>query len=65
VQKGPPPIKTVPLEDKEVGKLKKFMLLAALLAMLAAAAIPAIAQVTQEGEQEGESADLNQDSSST
>src|ERR671913_727891 len=38
---------------------------AALLAMLAVAAIPAIAQVTQEGEQEGESADINQDFSAT
>src|SRR5215207_2642573 len=38
------------------------MLLAALLAMLAVAAIPAIGQVTQ---QEGESAELSQDSSAT
>ncbi len=40
--------------------MKKLMMLAALLAMLVLAAIPAIAQVTQEGEQEGESADLDQ-----
>ena len=40
--------------------MKKFMLLAALLAMLVVAAIPAIAQVTQEGEQEAESGDLDQ-----
>jgi hypothetical protein len=40
------------------------MLLAALLTMVAAA-IPAIAQVTQEGEQEAESAELSQDSSAT
>src|ERR671916_680682 len=41
------------------------MMLAALLAMLTVAAIPAIAQVTQENEQEGESADINQDFSVT
>ena len=40
--------------------MKKLMLLAAFLAMLTLAAIPAIAQVTQEGEQEGESGDLDQ-----
>ena len=40
--------------------MKKLMLLAALLAMVLMAALPAIAQVTQEGEQEGESADLDQ-----
>ena len=45
--------------------MKKLMLLAALLAMLTVAAIPAIAQVTQENEQEGESADINQDFSVT
>jgi hypothetical protein len=45
--------------------LKKLMLLAALLGVLALAAIPAIAQVTQEGEQEGESAELDQTSSQT
>ena len=45
--------------------MKKLMLLAALLAMLVLAAIPAIAQVTQEGEQEGESADLDQSFSAT
>jgi hypothetical protein len=39
---------------------KKLMLLATLLAMIAVAAIPAIGQVTQEGEQEGESGDLDQ-----
>src|SRR5215218_5800045 len=36
------------------------MLLTALLGMLALAAIPAIGQVTQEDEQEGESAELDQ-----
>jgi len=41
------------------------MLLAALLAMLVLAAVPVIAQVTQEEEQEGESAELNQDFSAT
>ncbi len=40
--------------------MKKLMLLAALLAMLALAAVPVIAQVTQEGAQEGESGDLDQ-----
>ena len=45
--------------------MKKFMLLAALLAMVLMAALPAIAQVTQEGEQEGESADIDQDFSGT
>src|SRR5215208_6806353 len=40
--------------------MKKLMLLAAFLAMLTLAAIPAIAQVSQEGEQEGESGDLDQ-----
>ncbi len=40
--------------------MKKLMLLAALLAMLALAAVPVIAQVSQEGEQEGESAELDQ-----
>src|SRR3712207_5753964 len=47
--------------------MRKFMLLAALLAMtmVLIAAIPAIAQVTQEDEQEGESADINQDFSVT
>ena len=35
------------------------------MAMLALAAIPAIAQVTQEDEQEGESADIDQDFSAT
>ena len=45
--------------------MKKLMLLAALLAMLALAAVPVIAQVTQEGEQEGESAELDQTSSQT
>jgi hypothetical protein len=45
--------------------LKKLMLLAALLAMLAVAAVPAIAQISQGTEQEGESADINQDFSAT
>jgi hypothetical protein len=47
--------------------LKKLMLLAALLAMtmVLMAALPAIAQVTQEDEQEGESADIDQDFSAT
>ena len=42
--------------------MKKLMMLAALLAMamVLIAALPAIAQVTQEDEQEGESADLDQ-----
>ena len=47
--------------------MRKFMLLAALLAMamVLMTALPAIAQVTQEDEQEGESADINQDFSVT
>src|ERR687898_565665 len=47
--------------------MRKFTLLAALLAMamVLMAALPAIAQVTQENEQEGESADINQDFSVT
>jgi hypothetical protein len=40
--------------------LKKLMLLAALLAMLALAAIPAMAQLDQGTEQEGESGELDQ-----
>ena len=40
--------------------MKKLMLLAALLAMLALAVVPAIAQVTQEDEQEADSGDLDQ-----
>ena len=47
--------------------MRKLMLLAALLAMamVLMAALPAIAQVTQEDEQEGESADIDQDFSVT
>ena len=45
--------------------MKKLMLLAALLAMLVVAAVPAIGQVTQELEQEGESADLDQSAESS
>jgi hypothetical protein len=41
------------------------MLLAALLAMLALAVVPAIAQVTQDAEQEADSGDLDQTSQST
>jgi hypothetical protein len=40
--------------------LKKLMLLAALLAMLAVAVAPALAQISQEGEQDTESGNLNQ-----
>jgi len=40
--------------------LKKLMLLAALLAMLIVAAVPAIAQLDQAGEQEGESGEVDQ-----
>jgi hypothetical protein len=36
------------------------MLLAALLAMMVVAALPAIAQVTQEGEQDADSGEVNQ-----
>ncbi len=45
--------------------MKKVMLLAALLAMLVVAAVPAIAQVTQDFEQETDSGDLDQSSSAT
>src|ERR671913_2563522 len=41
------------------------MLLGELFAMLAVAAIPAIGQVTQESEQEGEAGDLDQSASQT
>jgi hypothetical protein len=53
------------VQEEEVGKLKKLMLLAALLAMLIVAAVPAIAQLSQEGEQETESGDISQESSAT
>ncbi len=42
--------------------MKKVMLLAALLAMLVVAAVPAIAQVTQDFEQDTSSGDLDQSS---
>ena len=40
--------------------MKKLMLLAALLAMLIVAVVPAIAQVSEEGEQETESGEVDQ-----
>ena len=40
--------------------MKKLMLLAALLAMLVVAALPAIAQVTEDAEQEADSGELDQ-----
>jgi hypothetical protein len=40
--------------------LKKLMLLGAFLAMLVVAALPAIAQVTEESEQDTDSGDVNQ-----
>ena len=40
--------------------MKKLMLLAALLAMMIVAAVPAIAQISQEGEQDAESGDIDQ-----
>ncbi len=42
--------------------MKKVMMLAALLAMLVVAAVPAIAQVTQDFEQDTSSGDLDQSS---
>ncbi len=45
--------------------MKKLMLLAALLAMMVVAAVPAIAQIGQETEQDGESGDLDQSSEVT
>ena len=54
------------IDSREGGaRLKKLTMLVATMAMGLLIAAPAIAQVGQEGEQEGESADLNQDSSST
>ena len=40
--------------------MKRLILLATFLVMLAVAAIPVVAQVTQEGEQEAESGELDQ-----
>jgi len=40
--------------------MKKLMLLAAALAMVIVAAVPAIAQISQENEQEADSGDLDQ-----
>ncbi len=40
--------------------MRKTMLLAALLAMLIVAAVPAVAQISQENEQDAESGDVNQ-----
>jgi hypothetical protein len=45
--------------------LRKFMIMAMMLAMTLAVAIPALAQVGQEGEQETESGDISQESSAT
>ncbi len=45
--------------------MKKLMLLAAVLAMVIVAAVPAIAQISQESEQEAESGDINQSFSVT
>ena len=45
--------------------MKKLMLLAALLAMLVVAAVPAIAQISGETEQDGESGALDQSSEVT
>ena len=40
--------------------MKKLMLLAAILAMVIVAAVPAIAQISQESEQEADSGDVDQ-----
>ena len=45
--------------------MRKFMIMAMMLAMTLAVAIPALAQVGQEGEQETESGDISQESSAT
>ena len=45
---------------REGQNLKKLMLLAAMLAMVLVASAPALAQVTQEDEQEGESGEVDQ-----
>ena len=45
--------------------MRKLILLTALLAMLALAVVPALAQVSQENEQDADSGDLNQQSTIT
>jgi hypothetical protein len=49
------------LSRKEGWKLKKMMMLAALLAMLVVAAVPAIAQVGNDFEQESDSGEVEQE----
>ena len=48
------------LAERKGSVLRKFAMIAMVLAMTLAAAIPAIAQIGQEGEQEGESGEVNQ-----
>ena len=53
------------LAKRKGSVLRKFMIMAMMLAMTLALAIPAMAQVSQEGEQETESGDISQESSAT
>ena len=53
------------LAKRKGSVLRKFMIMAMMLAMTLAVAIPALAQVSQEGEQETESGDISQEASST
>ena len=46
--------------ERKGSALRKFTMIAMILAMTLAVAIPALAQVGQEGEQEGESGDVDQ-----
>ena len=48
------------LAERKGSVLRKFTMIAMVLAMTLAAAIPAIAQIGQEGEQEGESGEVDQ-----
>ncbi len=51
--------------ERKGSALRKFMIMAMVLAMTLAVAIPALAQVGQEGEQETESGEISQEASST
>jgi hypothetical protein len=46
--------------NEKESELKKLMLLATLLAMMIVAAVPAIAQISQENEQDADSGDVDQ-----
>jgi hypothetical protein len=51
--------------ERKGSALRKFMIMAMMLAMTLAVAIPAMAQVSQEGEQETESGEVDQEFSVT